>query len=125
MATEELLQRHLFGPQAKAHSVIARLDAVPVGYALYFYNFSTFLGRPGIYIEDIYVQPQHRGLGCGKALLIHLAGVAIEEECGRVEWSVLDWNAPSIAFYKKMGAAPMDEWTVFRVAGEKLRELAK
>ena len=108
-ATETLLERYLFD-EAKCRALIARWDGVAVGYALYFYNFSTFLARPGIYLEDLYVQPAHRNRKIGRALLGHLANIAVAENCGRLEWSVLDWNAPSIAFYKSLGAQPMDEW---------------
>jgi GNAT superfamily N-acetyltransferase len=124
-ATEELLLTHLFGPQPKAHALIATWDDAPVGYALYFYNFSTFLARPGIYLEDLFVQPAYRARGIGKSLLVHLAQIATKENCGRLEWSVLDWNAPSIAFYKSLGALPMDEWTIMRVTGEALDNLAQ
>jgi GNAT superfamily N-acetyltransferase len=123
--TAEHLDEHLFGPTPKAHTLMAELDGSRVGYALYFYNFSTFLGRPGIHLEDLYVQPAFRGQGLGKGLLVHLAKVAIEEGCGRLEWSVLDWNEPSIKFYKSLGAVPMDEWTTMRVTGDALTQLAQ
>jgi GNAT superfamily N-acetyltransferase len=124
-ATSEQLQQHLFGPQPKAHALMAELNGSRVGYALYFYNFSTFLGRPGIHLEDLYVQPAFRGQGLGKGMLIHLAKVAIAEGCGRLEWNVLNWNEPSIKFYKKLGAESMDDWTTMRVTGESLQQLAQ
>ncbi len=99
-------------------------DGDPAGFALFFHNFSTFLGRPGLYLEDLYVKPEMRGRGLGRALLVHLAGIARERGCGRMEWSVLDWNEPAITLYKGIGATPMDEWTVYRVTGEVLEELA-
>ena len=95
-----------------------------MGFALYFYNFSTFVGKPGLYLEDLFVRPAHRGLGLGKLLLQYLANLAREEDCGRMEWFCLDWNAPSIAFYKKMGARPLDDWTVFRLDAQALEDLA-
>ena len=95
----------------------------PVGIAIFFHNFSTFLGKRGLYLEDLFVKPEHRGKGYGKALLTHLATIAVARGCGRMEWSVLDWNAPSIAFYRRLGAVPMDEWTVFRLTGDALARL--
>ncbi|MDF2440375.1 MAG: hypothetical protein JWN98_1359 [Abditibacteriota bacterium] len=123
-ATEELLQKHLFD-EPKARVLIAEYDGGAVGYALFFYNFSTFLGRPGIHLEDIFVQPQFRGRGIGKALLIQVAQIASQESCGRLEWNVLDWNEPSIAFYKSMGATPLEDWTIMRVTGDALTQLAQ
>lgn len=108
-----------------AKVLIAEEDEKPVGFALYFYNFSTFVGKPGIYLEDLFVEPEFRGKGYGKALLIELAKIAQAENCGRFEWSVLDWNTPSIEFYKSLGAKPMDEWTVFRLDKEGISKLAK
>lgn len=127
VATEEMLHETLFGAHPAAEVVLASLNegAPPVGFALFFTNFSTFLARPGLYLEDLFVAPQHRGCGAGKALLKHLAKIAKERNYGRFEWSVLDWNEPSINFYKSMGAVPMDEWTVFRVTGEALEKLAQ
>lgn len=122
-ATEAMLHDALF-ERRFAESVIAELDGEPVGFALYFHNFSTWLGKPGIYLEDLYVTPQARGTGAGKALLSHVAGVAYDRGCGRFEWSVLDWNTPAIAFYRAMGAVAMDGWTVQRVSGEELKRLA-
>ena len=108
-----------------AKVLIAEEDEKPVGFALYFYNFSTFVGKPGIYLEDLFVEPEHRGKGYGKSLLIELAKIAKAENCGRFEWSVLDWNTPSIEFYKSLGAKPMDEWTVFRLDEKGISELAE
>ena len=126
VATEELLRESLFGERAVAEVVIAYdTDQRAVGLALFFHNFSTFLGRPGIYLEDLYVQPHARGKGIGRALLSHLARLAKERRCGRLEWAVLDWNEPAIRFYKKLGAVPMNDWTVFRATGESLDKLAE
>jgi len=125
MATEEKLRASLFGAHPAAEVVIAYADAEAVGFALFFHNYSTFLGQPGIYLEDLYVVPERRGRGYGKRLLAHLAALAVERGCGRLEWSVLDWNEPAIGFYKKLGARPMDEWTVMRVAGDALPRLAR
>jgi len=118
------LERHLFGPRPCAWVLVAEVDGVVRGFALSFRSYSTFLCRPGIYLEDLYVQPAWRRHGIGKALLTALAQQAVEEGCGRLEWAVLDWNAPSIAFYKQLGAQPMDEWTTFRLTGEALTRLA-
>jgi GNAT superfamily N-acetyltransferase len=120
---EDRLRHYLFGPRPFAEVLLAEDDGVVVGFALFFHNFSTFLGRPGIYLEDIFVRPEHRGRGHGKGLLSSLARVAVERECGRIEWSVLDWNAPSIAFYRSLGAVALDEWTTFRLTGEALLRL--
>ena len=125
VATEGLLEEVLFGKSPSAEVVIAFYGNEPAGFAIYFFNFSTFVGRPGLYLEDLFVKPALRGKGIGKALLIHLAKIAVEKKCGRFEWSVLDWNEPAIKFYKSLGARPMDEWTVFRVDGEKLKNLAE
>lgn len=122
-ATEEILRDSLFRRKA-AETVIAEKDGRPVGFALFFHNFSTFLGKPGIYLEDLFVRPEARGLGVGKALLAFLAKLAVERGCGRFEWWCLDWNKPSIEFYKSMGAKPMDDWTVYRVDGNALSKLA-
>ena len=124
VATVELLTRHLFGADRAAEALVAEEAGQVVGYALHFQTFSTFLGRPGIYLEDLYVQPAHRGRGIGKAMLRHLAQLAVERGYGRVEWSVLDWNAPSIAFYKSLGAVPLDEWTMYRLTGDALQAFA-
>lgn len=124
VADEATLAAQLFGDRPAAEVVIAEVDGQPAGFALFFHNFSTFLGKRGLYLEDLYVKPDYRGLGLGRRLMVHLAGVAIERDCGRFEWSVLDWNAPAIAFYRQLGALPLDEWTVQRVTGEALRALA-
>ena len=121
----EDLQRHLFGARPYAEAVIARAASQPAGFALWFYNYSTFEGRPGLYLEDLFVRPAHRGRGHGEALLRHLARVAVERECARFEWAVLDWNEPAIRFYRKLGAVAMDDWTVQRVSGDALRALAQ
>jgi GNAT superfamily N-acetyltransferase len=123
VANEKLIKEHLFGEKKSAEVVIAYYQNKPVGFALYFYNFSTFLGRPGLYLEDLYVRKQMRGNGFGKALLKHLAKIANQKNCGRMEWAVLNWNEPSIQFYKSLGAEPMNDWTVYRVTGESLQEL--
>ena len=124
VATEPLLRETLFGERPGAEVVIAELDGEPVGFALFFHNFSTFLGRPGLYLEDLFVRPAARGHGVGRALLARLAAIAVERGCGRFEWSVLDWNEPAIGFYRKLGAVPLDDWTVQRVTGEALHRLA-
>ncbi len=123
-ATEEILRETLFGQRRYAEVIIGYHRGEPVGFALFFHNYSTFLGKPGIYLEDLFVDEQHRGKGFGKALLVHLARLTKQRNCGRLEWSVLDWNEPSINFYKALGARPMDDWTVFRVTGEALDKLA-
>ena len=124
VATEGVLRESLFGERTGAEVVICYYEGSPAGFALFFHNFSTFLGRPGLYLEDLYVKPEMRGRGLGRALLVHLAGIAKERGCGRMEWSVLDWNEPAIKLYKGIGATPMDEWTVYRVTGEALEDLA-
>jgi len=127
VATEQLLEQYLFDAPdqpAIAHCVIGEIDSKPQGFALYFFNFSTWLGRPGLYLEDLFVRPAFRGHGLGKALLLHLAKIAVERGCGRMEWAVLDWNSPAIGFYKSLGAKPMDEWTTFRLTGDALRHAA-
>jgi GNAT superfamily N-acetyltransferase len=124
VATEALLHEHLFGSRPAAEVVIAELDGRPVGFALYFQNFSTFLGRPGVYLEDLYVQPQARGHGIGKALLVHLAQLAVARGAGRFDWNVLDWNEPAIGFYKRVGAEVLPDWRTCRVTGEALERLA-
>ena len=125
IADEATLKQSLFGEIAHAKVVIGEYNGAAVSFALYFHNFSTFIGRPGIYLEDLYVQPTMRGKGLGKILLGYLASLAIELNCGRLEWWVLDWNKPAIDFYQSLGAQPMDEWTVNRVAGQALGKLAK
>jgi GNAT superfamily N-acetyltransferase len=119
-----VLDGHLFGPRPMAEVLIAELDGQPVGFALFFHNFSTFEGRPGIYLEDLFVDPASRGSGAGRALLSALAKLATERGCARLEWSVLDWNEPAIRFYKSLGATPMDGWTINRVDGPALARLA-
>ena len=121
---EAKLGENLFGARPYAEVVIGELGGVPQGFALFFHNFSTFEGRPGIYLEDLFVRPEARGSGLGKALLAHLAKLCVERDCARLEWWVLDWNAPSIGFYQSLGARLMDEWTVMRVDGEALTKLA-
>lgn len=123
-ADDAALDKYLFGPRPMAEVLIAQQDDRPVGFALFFHNFSTFEGRPGIYLEDLFVIPEARGSGAGKALLKRLAALAVERDCARLEWSVLDWNEPSIAFYRAIGARPMDEWTVQRLDGDALQALA-
>lgn len=123
VATEDILKQTLF-EQKKAEVLIGEYKGEAVSFALFFHNFSTFLGRPGLYLEDVYVKPDMRNKGIGKAILSTLAQIALERNCGRFEWSCLDWNEPSINFYKNMGAVPMDQWTVYRVSGESLEKLA-
>lgn len=123
-ATEADTAAALFGPKARAFADIAELDGQPVGFALWFYNYSTFVGRHGIYLEDLFVRPSARGAGAGKALLANLAKRCVDEGLGRLEWSVLDWNAPSIAFYDSLGAAAMDEWIIRRLTGDGIIKLA-
>lgn len=122
--TPDDVLRDLFGPRAYAEAVIARVGDEPVGFALWFHNYSTFAGRPGLYLEDLFVRPAFRGRGYGEALLRYLACVTVERGCARFEWSVLDWNEPAIAFYRKLGAVPLDDWTVQRVSGDALLALA-
>jgi GNAT superfamily N-acetyltransferase len=124
VATEGLLREHLFGAEPGAEVILAYWGAEPVGFAVFFHNFSTFLARPGIYLEDLFVEPEQRGKGIGKALLARLAGIAVERGCGRMEWAVLNWNDPSINFYRGLGAEPKDEWTVYRLSGDALQRLA-
>ena len=123
-ATEETLAQALFGPDPAAEALIAEDDGAPIGFALFFHNFSTWTGRRGVYLEDLYVTPEARGSGAGKALLVSLARLAVERGCARFEWSVLDWNDPAIGFYTSIGAKPMDEWTVFRLDSAALASLA-
>ena len=124
VATEELLGEWIF-EKAKAEVILASVKEDDVGFALFFHNFSTFLGRAGIYLEDLYVKPEFRGKGYGKALLKKLAEIAVERKCGRLDWSCLDWNKPSIDFYLSVGAKPMDDWTCYRLTGNELEKLAK
>ena len=124
VATEELLREWIF-EKKKAEVLFAVADGEEVGFALFFHNFSTFLGRAGIYLEDLFVKPEHRGKGCGKGLLRELARITVERGCGRLEWCCLDWNKPSIDFYLSLGAQPMDEWTIYRLTGDTLRTFAE
>jgi GNAT superfamily N-acetyltransferase len=124
VVTEEALRNSLFGERPGAEVLIGNLGDDPAGFALFFHNFSTFLGKPGLYLEDLYVKPGFRGAGVGQALLVRLAKLARERGCGRLEWSVLDWNEPAIGFYRRIGASPVSGWTIFRVAGEALDALA-
>ena len=123
VATNELLEKFLFDQQ-KAEVIIGEYQQAPVAFALFFHNFSTFLGQPGIYLEDLFVLPEMRGKGFGTMMITFLAALAVERECGRLEWSCLDWNEPSIKFYKSMGAIPMEEWTTFRATGKALENMA-
>ena len=124
-ATPDDFRRHLFGPRPAAEAAVAEVGGEPVGFALWFSTFSTFRGQPGLYLEDIFVKPSFRGRGIGKGLLAAVARRAVERGCGRLEWSVLDWNTPAIGFYRSLGARPMDEWTVYRIDEEPLRRLAE
>ncbi|WP_165063828.1 GNAT family N-acetyltransferase [Paludisphaera rhizosphaerae] len=124
-ATAEDFRQHLFGSRPYAEVLLAEIAGEPVGLALFFHTFSTFRGQPGIYLEDLFVQPEHRGRGIGKALLGTLAKLTLERKCGRLEWAVLDWNEPAIGFYKSLGAGPLDEWITYRIADEPLAELAR
>ncbi len=124
IATEELLRDTLFGARTVAEIILGDYDGEPVSFALFFHNYSTFLGRPGIYLEDLFVKPEMRRRGFGKVMLAYVAYLAKERQCGRLEWSVLDWNEPALKFYKSIGAVPMDEWTVHRVTGEGINRLA-
>jgi len=125
VATEARLRETLFGPRPAAEVLLAHLGAVPARFALFFQNYSTFLARPGIYLEDLFVRTEFRGRGVGRVLLRELARLAVARDCGRLEWSVLDWNTDAIGFYRKLGAEPMDEWTVFRLTGSALDTLAE
>jgi len=124
VATVEGLRETLFGPRPYAEVILAELNNQPAGFALFFHNYSTFRARPGIYLEDLFVLPEYRGQGIGKALLKALGRIAVDRNCARLEWSVLDWNTPAIDFYKSLGAEPQDEWTIFRVTGDALIRLA-
>lgn len=125
VATEDKLMRSLFGGRPAAEALIARYQGSPAGFALYFHNFSTFLGQPGLYLEDLFVKPEFRGHGIGRAMLVYLAGLAVERGCGRFEWAVLDWNRPARDFYESLGAKPMSDWIIHRVSGEALTRLAR
>jgi len=124
VATEALLNEHLFGPVPSAEVLIAEWDKTPAGFALYFRTFSTFLGRPGLYLEDLYVKPEFRGQGIGRSLLTHLAQIAVARGYGRLDWAVLNWNDPAIRFYDSLGATPLEEWTGYRLTGKALTQLA-
>jgi GNAT superfamily N-acetyltransferase len=125
VATEEALRETLFGERRYAEVLIARLGEKAVGFALFFHNYSTFLAKAGIYLEDLFVLPEHRGKGVGKALLKRVAGIARERNCGRMEWSVLDWNEPAVGFYKKIGATVMPDWRICRMTGDEIAKLAE
>ena len=125
VATEDNLRDSLFGPRASAEVVIAYNAKEPVGFAVFFHNYSTFLGRTGLYLEDLFVLPEWRGRGLGRALLRYVARIAVERDCGRLEWSVLNWNEPAIRFYRALGARAMDEWTIYRLTGEALEQLSR
>jgi len=124
-ATEQGLRETLFGSRPAAEVVLCYVGEEPAGFALFFHNYSTFVGKPGLYLEDLFVLPKFRGRGCGKALLAHLAKLALERNCGRFEWTVLDWNEPAIGFYKKLGAKLLEDWRVCRMTGEALKQLAE
>lgn len=123
-ASEEQLVEVLFGQSPSAEVLLAFAGDTPVGFAVFFHNFSTWLGRPGLYLEDLFVKPEYRGKGYGRALLVRLARIACDRGCGRMEWAVLNWNEPAIEFYRKLGAKPMDEWTVFRLTRDEIAKLA-
>ena len=123
-ATPEILKETLFGKKPSAEVLLLFENDVAAGFALFFHNFSTWIGRPGLYLEDLFVRPEHRGKGYGRALLIHLAKIARDRGCGRMEWAVLNWNEPAIQFYRKLGAKPMNEWTVFRLTRDEIASLA-
>ncbi len=123
-ATEQRLRDTLFGPRRFAEAAIGYVGTEPVGFAVFFHNFSTFLAAPGLYLEDIFVEPHRRGHGFGRKLLEYVARIAVERGCGRLEWSVLDWNEPAVGFYKRLGASPMDGWTIYRMTGDALAALA-
>ena len=125
IATESDIRDSLFGKDSTTSALICELDDQPVGFAVYFFNYSTWLGKHGLYLEDLYVSPESRGTGAGKAILKHLAQLAVSRNCGRFEWSVLDWNEPAIGFYKSIGAQPHDEWVAYRLTGKALVELAE
>jgi GNAT superfamily N-acetyltransferase len=125
VATEAALRTALFGPRPYAEVVFACLDGTPVGFALFFHNFSTFVAKPGIYLEDLFVRPEARGQGVGRSLLAWLAHTALERGCGRLEWTVLDWNEPAIGFYHTLGAVALDDWTTMRVSGAALEQLSR
>jgi GNAT superfamily N-acetyltransferase len=125
VATDADLLRDGWGPEPKFRCIIAELDGTPTGFGLYFYNYSTWQGRPGLYVEDVFVRPDYRRLGIGKALFVHMAQIAVSENCGRFQWQVLDWNKPAIDFYGSLGAKAMSEWLTMRMEGEALEQLAR
>ena len=125
VADEAALHRALFGERRYVEALVSIVDGETVGFALFFHNFSTFLGKPGMYLEDLFVRPAFRGRGLGKALLTQVARIAVERDCGRMEWSVLDWNEPSIRFYESLGAKPQSDWTIYRLTGDALRDLGR
>ena len=125
VATSADIRNSLFAPHSTAHAVICEIDSRAAGFAVYFFNYSTWLGKNGLYLEDLYVAPEFRGLGAGKALLKHLAQIALSRNCGRLEWSVLDWNEPAIGFYHSLGARPQTEWVAYRLTGKALSDLAE
>ena len=125
IATEDDIRNSLYAADSTTSALICEIDKQPVGFAVYFFNYSTWLGKHGLYLEDLYVSPQHRGSGAGKALLKHLAKIAVYRNCGRVEWSVLDWNEPAIKFYQSIGAEPQNEWVAYRLTGKALVDLAE
>jgi GNAT superfamily N-acetyltransferase len=124
IASRADIEQALFGPECKAHALICLIDGAPAGFAIYFFNFSTWLGKYGLFLEDLYISPDYRGSGAGKALLKHLAGIAVAKDCGRFEWNVLDWNTPAIDFYESFGAEPQGEWVGYRLTGDALAEFA-
>jgi GNAT superfamily N-acetyltransferase len=124
LATEATISQSIFGPGSRVDALICELEGKPIGFAVYFFNYSTWLARYGLFLEDLYVSPEHRGIGAGKALLEHLARIAVKRDCGRFEWNVLDWNQPAIDFYKSLGARPQDEWVGYRLSGQALLDLA-
>ena len=124
-ASDEALREHLFGERRFAEALLAEIDGAAVGYALFFHTYSTFLTKPSIWLEDIFVLPEHRRAGVGRALLARLAELAVERGCGRLEWAVLDWNQPALAFYRGIGAGPVDGWTIYRLTGEALQRLGE
>jgi GNAT superfamily N-acetyltransferase len=125
VADAETLRRSLFRDRRMAEVVIAEYGKTPAGFALFFHNFSTFLGKPGIYLEDLFIKPEFRGKGIGREMLTFLARLAVERHCGRLEWAVLDWNRNAVDFYKRLGARPLDEWIVYRLAGQELQDLSR